>query len=586
MEQKQILSVYLGAFVDELTKQGVSDVIISPGSRSTPLALLMAENEKINTYLHVDERSAAFFALGMAKAKKKAVAILCTSGTAAANYYPAIIEAYHSRIPLLVLTADRPHELRDVGAPQAMNQLHLFGDFVKVFIETALPEGTERMCHYIRSTAARGVSTSLTVPAGPVHINFPLREPLVPDLTVTDLWDHGILKREQHVDVTRGQKRLSEAQIVDYVSLFTTYRKGLIVCGQQSDERLAEAMVLLSEKTGYPILADPLSGARSGGHKGDHIVECYDTFLRSEAVVESLQPDIIIRFGDSPVSKAFSLYVQKHANALQLIVDEGAQWRDPSLIGAEMVYCNEALFCHDVAEALPTCTDCKWLSTWTELNALTKEQFATIHTYEDLFEGKAIPILQKTLPEGATLFVGNSMPIRDMDTFFEVDQKGITIMANRGVNGIDGTISSALGAGTDGSPLVLFLGDLSFYHDLNGLLMAKLYKLNATIVVMNNDGGGIFSYLPQYAEKKHFEVLFGTPLGLDYEHTVRMYDGHFARVETWNEFESELQRGIHEDGLHVIEMKTDREKNLHMHRTLWNNINDMLTKHITSRERS
>jgi 2-succinyl-5-enolpyruvyl-6-hydroxy-3-cyclohexene-1-carboxylate synthase len=584
MDQKQVLSAYLGAFVDELTKQGVYDVVISPGSRSTPLAILMAENEKLNTYLHVDERSAAFFALGMAKAKKKAVAILCTSGTAAANYYPAIIEAYHSRIPLLVLTADRPHELRDIGAPQAMDQLHLFGSFVKAFIDTALPEGTERMYHYIRSTAARGVNMSLNVPKGPVHINFPLREPLVPDISLDNLWDYGVLNRQQHVDITRGQKRLHEQQVKDYAELFTKHRNGIIVCGQQGEKNLSEAMVSLSQKTGYPILADPLSGARSGAHISENIVEYYDTFLRTKAVVEDVQPEIIIRFGDSPVSKAFSMYVQKYPNALQLIVDEGAQWRDPSLVSAEMVYCNEVLFCHDIAAALPECGEREWISKWIELNTLTKEQLVEIHTYEELFEGKAVPILQKVLPEHTTLFVGNSMPIRDIDTFFEVNQKSINIMANRGVNGIDGTISSALGASTDGNPLVLFLGDLSFYHDTNGLLMAKLYKLNATIVVMNNDGGGIFSYLPQYQEKKHFELLFGTPLGLDYEHVVKMYGGHFSRVDEWATFEQALQRGIREDGLHVIEMRTDREENLQLHRALWDKINDTLTTYIASRK--
>jgi 2-succinyl-5-enolpyruvyl-6-hydroxy-3-cyclohexene-1-carboxylate synthase len=580
MEQKQVLSAYLGAFVDELTKQGVYDVVISPGSRSTPLALLMAENEKMNTYLHVDERSAAFFALGIAKAKKAAVAILCTSGTAAANYYPAIIEAYHSRVPLLVLTADRPHELRDVGAPQAMNQLNLFGTFVKGFIDAALPEGTERMYHYIRSTAARGVSMSLNAPEGPVHINFPLREPLIPDLSLSNLWEYGTLNRKQHVEVTRGKKQLSEQQVQRYAELFATYEKGIIVCGQQDDENLAEVMIELSQKTGYPILADPLSGLRSGAPINENILEFYDTFLRTEAVVSRMKPDIIIRFGAVPVSKASSLYIQKYSDALQIIVDEGAEWRDPSLVSTEMVHCKESLFCRDIAVALPECTKKEWIDKWIKLNTATKEQLVEVHTYEERFEGKVVPILQRILPERATLFVGNSMPIRDIDTFFEVDQKNIRIMANRGVNGIDGTISTALGASTDGNPFVLLVGDLSFYHDLNGLLMAKLYKLNATIVVMNNDGGGIFSYLPQYEEKKHFELLFGTPLGLDYEHVVKMYEGHFSRVHDWSTFEEELQKGISEDGLHVIEMITDREENLHMHRTLWDKTKAHLATYV------
>jgi 2-succinyl-5-enolpyruvyl-6-hydroxy-3-cyclohexene-1-carboxylate synthase len=577
MNYTKALTYYLGAFVDELQRLNVRDVVISPGSRSTPLAILLAEHEQIQTYLHVDERSAAFFALGMAKAKQRPVAVLCTSGTAAANYMPAVSEAAHSRVPLLILTADRPHELRDVGAPQAMNQLHLFGSFVKSFIEMALPEASERMYQYVRTTAARAVSALLAPPMGPVHLNFPLREPLVPNLELPNLWEAGRLNRMQHVSLTVGKGAPDQQYTAELVGRLASKEKGIIVCGDHDDSHFAGAVTKLAVKLGYPILADPLSQLRSGGHVKEYVVDCYDTFLRNETIRQDWKPDVILRFGAMPVSKALTQYIAMQKDADIIVVDEAADWRDPTLMSSEMVYANEALFCEEICAAVAQREETSWLRSWMHVNNLTKQRLQTIDTYEDVFEGRVITELTALLPHSSTLFVGNSMPIRDTDTFFFTNDKQIKVMANRGVNGIDGIVSSALGASVASSPLVLVLGDLSFYHDLNGLLAAKLHKLNATIVVLNNDGGGIFSFLPQYAEKKHFEALFGTPLGLDYELVVKMYDGRFTRVRDWDEFRDEVKQSIQTDGLHVIEVRTDRERNLEMHRSLWNSISTELT---------
>jgi 2-succinyl-5-enolpyruvyl-6-hydroxy-3-cyclohexene-1-carboxylate synthase len=577
MNYTKALTYYLGAFVDELQRLNVRDVVISPGSRSTPLAILLAEHEQIQTYLHVDERSAAFFALGMAKAKQRPVAVLCTSGTAAANYMPAVSEAAHSRVPLLILTADRPHELRDVGAPQAMNQLHLFGSFVKSFIEMALPEASERMYQYVRTTAARAVSALLAPPMGPVHLNFPLREPLVPNLELPNLWEAGRLNRMQHVSLTVGKGAPDQQYTAELVGRLASKEKGIIVCGDHDDSHFVGAVTKLAVKLGYPILADPLSQLRSGGHVKEYVVDCYDTFLRNETIRQDWKPDVILRFGAMPVSKALTQYIAMQKDADIIVVDEAADWRDPTLMSSEMVYANEALFCEEICAAVAQREETSWLRSWMHVNNLTKQRLQTIDTYEDVFEGRVITELTALLPHSSTLFVGNSMPIRDTDTFFFTNDKQIKVMANRGVNGIDGIVSSALGASVASSPLVLVLGDLSFYHDLNGLLAAKLHKLNATIVVLNNDGGGIFSFLPQYAEKKHFEALFGTPLGLDYELVVKMYDGRFTRVRDWDEFRDEVKQSIQTDGLHVIEVRTDRERNLEMHRSLWNSISTELT---------
>ncbi|MBY0599109.1 2-succinyl-5-enolpyruvyl-6-hydroxy-3-cyclohexene-1-carboxylic-acid synthase [Bacillus bingmayongensis] len=571
----EALSYYLGAFVDELARLNVCDVVISPGSRSTPLALLMQQHEQIKTYLHVDERSAAFFALGIAKAKKRPVAILCTSGTAAANYYPAICEAFHSRVPLLVLTADRPHELRDVGAPQAMNQLNLYGSFVKQFMEMALPEAREPMYHYARMTAGRAVASALLVPKGPVHINFPLREPLIPDFSLEELWEKG--RGEYTGAVHQGSMTMTSEYVSSLTERLSIMEKGLIVCGDDSHPEIAEGITQFAEQTGYPILADPLSGLRSGDHDKSMVIDCYDTFLRNELLKDAWKPDVIIRFGGMPVSKALTQYIKKQETAVHIVVDDSGKWRDPALVATEVVCASDVSFCKAIIDNMQKREQNDWCGMWKHINDKTKKKLREIETYETAFEGKVITDIVHVLPEEATLFASNSMPIRDTDTFFFNTDKKIHVMANRGVNGIDGIISTALGASTVCEPLVLVIGDLSFYHDLNGLLAAKLHDLNVTIVVVNNDGGGIFSFLPQYESKEHFESLFGTPIGLDYEHVVKMYGGSFARVNGWEAFREEVQKGTTEKGLHVVEICTNREENLQLHRELWANTSKTVT---------
>lgn len=578
----EALSYYLGAFVDELACLNVYDVVISPGSRSTPLALLMAQHEQIQTYIQVDERSAAFFALGIAKAKKRPVALLCTSGTAAANYYPAICEAFHARVPLLVLTADRPHELREIGAPQAMNQLHLYGSFVKQFIEMAIPEAAEQMYSYARMTAGRAVASVQQAPKGPVHLNFPLREPLIPDVSLQQLWEKG--RGEYTGAVHQGSIMMTNEYVSSLTGRLLSMEKGLIVCGDDSHPELAEAVTQLAEQTGYPILADPLSGLRSGKHDKAMMIDCYDTFLRTELLKDTWKPQVIIRFGGMPVSKALTQFIKKQKAALHIVVDESGKWRDPSLMATEVISANDVAFCKQLTSSHPKRAENDWFQMWKHINEKTKETLREIETYETAFEGKVITDIVRVLPEKATLFVGNSMPIRDTDTFFFTTDKQIQVMANRGVNGIDGIVSTALGVSTACEPIVLVIGDLSFYHDLNGLLGAKLHELNITIVVVNNDGGGIFSFLPQYEKKEHFEMLFGTPLGLDYEHVVNMYGGSFERAGDWEAFRHEVQRGTMENGLHVVELCTNREENLQLHRNLWARISKGITEILQGEE--
>jgi 2-succinyl-5-enolpyruvyl-6-hydroxy-3-cyclohexene-1-carboxylate synthase len=570
MTHQEELTAYIAAFVAELSKTGVKDVVISPGSRSTPMALVMSEHPDLRIHVQVDERSASFFALGIAKATSKPVALLCTSGTAAANYYPAVIEASISRVPLIVLTADRPHELRDVGAPQAIDQIHLYGKNVKWFVEMAPPEKTEDIIRYARTVCARAASTASSYPAGPVHLNFPFREPLIP-IMGENMFEL-VERAGGYVDIQTGHLSLSD-EMFDRVSQdLASYRKGIIVCGQIDNSEFADEVIALADKLKFPIIADPLSQLRSGEHDGHYIIDAYDAFLRNEDAKESLKPEVIIRFGAMPVSKALTIFIKENRNARQFVVDSGAGWREPSMSASDMLYCDEAVFCNKVRSSGETKNDSAYFDKWLAVNNLAKEQLSAVSMVEWLSEGKLFHQLAEMLPEGATLFVGNSMPIRDLDSFFLFNNKKIKVMANRGANGIDGVVSTALGVASVTQPCYLVLGDLTFYHDLNGLLAAKLYNLDINILLINNNGGGIFSFLPQANEPKHFEKLFGTPLDLDFRHVVEMYKGKYDLIKDWSHFSAVFAENQSVEGLKVMEIQTIRDRNLTEHRDLWKSV--------------
>lgn len=579
MHHVEALTDYTAAFVAELVNSGVEDVVVSPGSRSTPLAMMLIKNKHIRVHVHVDERSAAFFALGIAKASQKPTAILCTSGTAAANYFPAIAEAKISRVPLLVLTADRPHELRDNGAPQAIDQIDLYGKHVKWFVEVAPPENTERMIRYIRTTCARAVATASSAPAGVVHLNFPFREPLIPQLDKEALFELSERKKG-YVKIRAGRMVVDESEIAYIAEQLTVHEKGIIICGPIESCSFMEEVVALAEKLQYPLLADPLSQLRSGEHSGENIITNYDSFLKTKIVKEKYQPDVIIRFGAMPVSKSLLLFIQEHDDAQQFIIDGGAGWRDPAVTGTEMIYSDEKLFCQSLTEQLPNREKTHWLREWRKVDQITKDVLLQIDEQSLLSEGKLFSTLANVLPNHATVFVGNSMPVRDLDTFFQFNNKSIHVMANRGANGIDGVISTALGAATKRQPLFLFVGDLTFFHDLNGLLAAKLYHINITIIVINNNGGGIFSFLPQAEHKENFEFLFGTPLDLDFYHVVQMYEGEYAKVNDWDHYYDALEKAVEFDGLSVIEIQTNRDENLREHRNLWKVVSQEINKNL------
>ena len=574
---------YIGAFVDELAQAGLHHVCFAPGSRSTPLAVMLAEHPDITLWTHLDERSASFFALGMARASREPVGLLCSSGTATANFYPAVIEARYGRAPLIVMTADRPPELQDVGAPQTIDQNRLYGEHAKWFANVALPESGADMDRYVRAIAGRAVSTAMSEPAGGVHLNFPFREPLMPARPVDGV-PNPARSSSRLFSARQGKREPDPAMIGDLARRLEDHRRGLIVSGPQNDPALGAAAVELGTALGFPILADPLSLVRTGPHHDELIIDSYDAFLKDQSVCQMLEPDVIIRFGAIPTAKPFLLYSQRYPNAWSILVDGGDGWNDPTLQSNDVIHADPVRFCERLTAATKA-HDYRphsgWAIDWITIDQRTRETLtAALDQYDEMFEGRVFQELSHLLPAGSTLYAGNSMPVRDMDTFFPGSDQAIRFLSNRGANGIDGVVSSALGASTvsDG-PTVLVIGDLSFYHDMNGLLAAKLHELNATIVLINNDGGGIFSFLPQAAHPEHFESLFGTPHGLTFEKAAELYGLRHTRVESWGAFTDAMQASLNETGVQIIETPApDRATNVALHRRLWSAVSGEIEK--------
>jgi 2-succinyl-5-enolpyruvyl-6-hydroxy-3-cyclohexene-1-carboxylate synthase len=582
----QAAFAYIGAFVDELARSGVRNVCIAPGSRSTPLALSIASHPDLRTWVLIDERCAGFFALGMARALGAPVALLCTSGTATANFLPAVIEARSSCIPLIVMTADRPPELRDVGAAQTIDQNRLYGGYPKWFVEVALPDVTPTLLRYARTVACRAVATAAASPPGPVHLNFPFREPLVPsaiepppDLSEGDAlaWK-GRANGEPWVAVTDAPGVATTEIVEEIAAQLRNARQPLFICGPQFDRALAKPFAELAHVLGAPLLADPLSQIRWGDHDRDAIIDRYDAALRDDATASKLIPDVVLRIGGLPTSKPLLQYLERHSAAQHIVVD-ATNWPDPTLLAARVVHADPVTLCTQLVDSLANRSpnsdvNAGWLAEWKDVDARAG---AALDAYTgevgEPFEGAILKQIAALLPQASTLFVSSSMPVRDLDAFASGDERRIRVLANRGANGIDGVVSTSLGVAaaraSDDGPLVLVIGDLAFYHDMNGLLAASLHEIDATIVVINNDGGGIFSFLPQSTQPSHFEELFGTPHGMQFEAAAKLYGARYSQAESLESLRAAVVSGMNEKGLDIIEMRTDRARNVLLHREAW-----------------
>lgn len=554
------------ALIDELWRAGVRDICISPGGRSTPLALALARDPRLRSWMITDERSSAFFALGAAIASGRPTAIVCTSGTAAANFLPAVVEAFSAEVPLIVLTADRPPELRECGAAQTIRQPQLFGRHVKWETELVPPGGDSPGEEHARAVACRAVGIARSEPAGPVHVNVPYREPLVaeqpwlePDAVPPDL--------APFTTVTQPHLVADEAALTAFVDRARTAR-GMVVCGPRLAASVAEPVVALAATLDWPVLADPLSGVRHGPHDRTRVIDAHDLLLRDSGFCATHRPDVVLRFGAVPTSKPLNRFLAD-SRADQVLVTTATAWPDPEFRLRHVILGDAADFCRRARHRLAAgvATDAAWCGRWREASAAVRRRLDALLARETgIIDGGLAARLIDRLPDGALLLVGNSMPVRDIDTFAGSSGKRLRILANRGANGIDGVVSTALGmAAAHAGPGYLLIGDLSLLHDIGALQIAARHRLDLCIVVANNDGGGIFSWLPQAGLGDAFEPYFGTPHGLGFADAARMCGIAHHPIATLDDLDAMLAP---RPGVRLLEVPTRREHNVARSRAL------------------
>ena len=552
------------AFVDGLARAGVRHACVTPGSRSTPLTVALAEQSAIRPWLHLDERASAFFALGLARASGAPVALVCTSGTAAVNFHPAAVEAGLSRVPLVLCTADRPPRLRNVGAPQTIEQPGLYG--VAVRMERDLPAPGEDGAHptLFAEAARRAVGVALGPLPGPVHLNLPFEEPLIAAPA-----DHP--PPEPSADTAAPPVAPpvppDAGELAAATDALARAERPLIVAGPESGGLPVVELVALARALGAPLLADPLSGLRTGAHDRACVVDAYDALLR-DARAGALRPDCVLRFGAAPTSRALNGFLAGARDASHVLCDLPGSFRDPNGVTTHRLTADarsaaEALRGALAREPAPA----TWLGEWRDRDARARralDEFA--RSADEPFEGRAVVELQRVLPAGATLFAGNSMPVRDVAAFLAGDAKPLTVAANRGANGIDGVLSTALGHAAAGrGPTALLIGDLSLVHDLNGLWAGTRHGLDLAVVLVNNGGGGIFHYLPQVEHGDVFEEWFGTPSGVDFAAAARAFGVEHRPLADWSQLDAALAEG----GVRVLEFRTDRARNRALHERAW-----------------
>ena len=601
-------TLWATALVDELVAAGVDAVVVSPGSRSTPLTMAAARHDDLRVFSQLDERSAAYFALGRARRTGRVTPLICTSGTAAANYHPAVMEASNARVPLLALTADRPPELRDSGANQTADQEKLYGDAVRLYKDLPEPAPNDRALRSLRTTVARAVATSEGADPGPVHLNVPFKKPLepthVPGDVPADLDPSAAVGRDgPYVDVTPGSPEPGDDELRLLANELSDADRGLIVAGPADPPGLdAESVTALSHATGFPVLADPLSGVRFGGHtRVAPVIGAYDAYLSGDLAtggsadggVESDggewdDPETVLRLGASPTSKRLRKYLAG-TGADQYQVDPAGRWREAEFAATDLVVAEPSRLCARLSRLVPGGDgDPDWRGQWETADRTARavherdaERADGVPEATSFHEGDALRVVADALPDPATLFVSNSMPVRDLDRFVPPSTNSVTTLGNRGVSGIDGIVSSALGAGSATTDdLTLVVGDLALYHDTNGLLAIDRCDVDVTVVLIHNDGGGIFHSLPIEAFEPEFTESFKTPHGIDFEPMAELHGLEYAWIDARpdavdagsdavddaegpeaiaDDFAAAYNRARDADGSHLIEVRTDAE---------------------------
>ncbi len=543
-------------FAETLVRCGVRQAVISPGSRSTPLTIAFARHAEIEAIPVLDERSAAFFALGLARQSGRPVVLLCTSGTAAANYLPAIIEAHESGVPLLVITADRPPELRDCAAGQAIDQQKLYGRYVNYFHELAVPEPAVRLLAYLRQTVAQACAQTLRPEPGPVHLNAPFRDPLPPVENESAKGLQAALDENFFAHLSP----VSRASAAPLAWSPPMTGRGLIIAGEDACTNPADyaaKVALIAARTGWPVLADALSVLRHHAPKGAAVITAYDALLRNRPLARELMPRTVLCLGNWPTSKVVRQWLES-GDADIFLVSPRSGNRD-ALHG-------RTRHLHTTVEALVVegagTGDTGYRVLWQHADhaaaaVLRSERMPST----SIFEGDVTLTLARTLPDHTPLFVASSMPVRDVEYLWPADDRGRKMHFNRGTNGIDGTLSSALGVAHGNAPAVLLTGDLALLHDTNGFLLRPKLKGSLTVVLINNRGGGIFGHLPVAQFEPPFEEYFATPQEVDFARLCAAYGVEHVKITNLTQLAGLLEK-LPASGLRVLEVTTDRKSDV------------------------
>jgi len=575
--------------LDELARAGLREVVVCPGSRSTPLVLAAAAHPALRTLVQLDERSGGFLALGVGKATGRPAAVITTSGTAVANLLPAVVEASQAEVPLLLLTADRPPHLRGADANQAIDQERIFGRYSRAFHELSPERISGATLRYLRSTAARAFAEAAGDPAGPVHLNLPFAKPLEPVAVAGDLppeleVDEPLAAegRPSNAPFTRVYPRRaapSDEALETLAGHLARARRPLIVAGP--NPRPFELGPLVGRAAAAwraPLLADPLSGGRSDAPRGTAVAG-YDLFLRSPRARRALRPDLILRVGQSPTSAALLGFLEEAADVRQVVVDGGARWKDHLAVASEFVPADAATTLRALLSRSPVrgegtpapVTDPGWSARWRTADRAARGVLDGLDGGA-FFEGLVLAEAFVATPSDALLFVSSSMPVRDLDAFGLPRSGGPLVLGNRGASGIDGIVSTAIGTGIgSGRPVVAVLGDLALLHDANGLLAIREAGVPVVFVVVNNDGGGIFHLLPVREYEPAFTRFFATPHGREPERVAALHDLPFLRIEAraataeaappLAALRGALREALAADASLLVEVRTDREEN-------------------------
>lgn len=572
MDQTNASTALASAFAEELARGGLRHAVLSPGSRSTPLAVALWRQPEIDVIVIVDERSAAFFALGAAQASGDPVALLCTSGTAAANFHPAICEADESAIPLVVLTADRPPELRGIGAGQTIDQLKLYGSSVRWFCEVGTHEANDDGLLHYRATACRALASARGEPRpGPVHLNLPWREPLAPkpvEGAVTASDPLALEGRDERplTAVTRIDLEPSAFLLDEVAGHIGVAIAGVIVAGRQLDPELREPLAQLARVAGMPILAEPTSQLRCGPHDRSHVITAYDLLLRDEHFANSTVPDLVLRFGEMPTSKPLRAWLTS-SGADEIVVDPYCGWNEPTRRAAAIIRADPTELASGWAARLERGETRAAPERWVEAEAAARGALGeALSGQNEITEPALHAALGQVHRDDDLVYTASSMPIRDQEAFLPSSATDALFLSNRGANGIDGLLSSGTGAAhASGRPTTIVTGDLGLLHDIGGLAALREVETPVRIVVIDNDGGGIFGFLPQQEALSgdEFEALLGTPRGVSTEKAAALFDLPHRRLESLGDLSDALAAGT---GL--IEVKTDREANVELHRRL------------------